>query len=83
MEVVDVDFVFDCRKPELVRGTVDMSFLNAAAGEPHRETVIVVVTATARCAVRGVGQFDCWGSSEFAAPDYKSVVEHPSAFEVF
>ncbi len=43
MKVVDVSRLVDGTKDELVRRSVDEAALDAAAGEPHREAIGVVV----------------------------------------
>src|SRR5690349_256024 len=45
VQVVDVDLVFDRLEAELVGRAVHLAALHAAAGQPHGETVVVVVAA--------------------------------------
>lgn len=45
VEIVDVDTIFDSTEAELVGGAMHVPTANPAAGEPHREAVMVVITA--------------------------------------
>ena len=85
VEVVDVDFVLDGSKAELVSGAVDVTAFDAPACHPHGEAVVVVIASEASiggvCA--GCGEFDRGGASEFTAPDYEGVFEETAHFEVF
>ena len=45
VEIVDMNWVFSGRESELVGGAVHGAALHAAAGQPHREPVVVVVAA--------------------------------------
>ena len=47
VQVVDVDFLFHGGAAELVGGAVDDAALDAAAGQPHREALAVVIAALA------------------------------------
>ena len=70
VEVVDVDLVLDGLEAELVGGAVDVAALDAAAGQPHGEAVVVVVAAVHLALVRaGGGQLDGRRPAELAAPD--------------
>ena len=59
-----------------VRGSVDVAALDAAAGQPHRETVVVVIAAVD---LPGVGpllrQLDGRRAAEFASADHQRLVE--------
>src|SRR5262249_24533403 len=69
VEVVDVDLVRDRGEAELVGGAVDVAAAGAAAGQPHRESVMVVVAA-------GEGrQLGDGCPAELAAPDHQHLVE--------
>src|SRR5262249_24781776 len=45
VQVVDVDLALDGLEADVVGRTVDMPALDAAAGQPHREAVMIVVAA--------------------------------------
>ena len=80
MEVVDVDRVLDGLEAELVGGAVDVAALDAAAGQPHGEAVVVVVAAVHLAGVgAGRGQLDGRRAAELAAPDDERVLEHARA----
>ena len=52
VQIVDVDLVLDGGEAELVGRAVDVPALDAAAGQPHREAVVVVVAAVDLAGVR-------------------------------
>ena len=52
VQVVDVDLVLDRLEAELVGRAVDVAALDAAAGQPHGEAVVVVVAAVDLAGVR-------------------------------
>ena len=52
VQIVDVDVVLDGREAELVGGAVDVAALHAAAGQPHREAVVIVVAAVDLAGIR-------------------------------
>ena len=65
---------------EVVGGAVDRAALDAAAGQPDGEAVVVVVAAELRLAV--AVELDGRRPAELAAPDDQRVVEHPALLEV-
>ena len=73
VQVVDVDDVLDGVVAELVGGAVGDAALDAAAGQPHREALDVVVAAVALGHRR---------AAELAAPDHERVVEHAALLQV-
>ena len=75
VEVVDVDFVLDCVKAEVVGLAVVDTAFDAAAGEPHGEGVRVVIAAISAALGHG-------GATEFAAEDDEGVFEHAALFEI-
>ena len=83
VQVVDVDLVLDGLEAELVGRAVDVAALDAAAGQPHREAVVVVVAAVDLAGVRaGRRQLDRRRAAELAAPDDQRVVEQPALLQV-
>src|SRR5262249_54870483 len=76
VQVVDVDLVRDGGEAELVGGAVDVAAFDAAAGQPHREAVVVVVAAAEG------GQFGDGGAAELAAPQDEGAVEQAALVEV-
>ena len=56
VQVVDVDLLLDRLEAEFVGGAVDVAAAHAAAGQPHREAVVIVVAAVDLAGVApGVG----------------------------
>ena len=76
VQVVDVDLVFDGGEAEFVGGAVDVAALDAAAGQPHGEAVVVVVAAVE---ARQLGDRR---AAELAAPDHQRAVEQAALLEV-
>ena len=74
LEVVDGDGVFDGGVAELVGRAVDVAPLEAAAGQPEREAVAVVVAA--------VGPLRDRQPAELAGPEDDRVVEQPALLQV-
>ena len=56
MQVVDVDAVLDGAQADVVGGADDLAALDAAAGQPHREAVRVVVAAVVAFAPSACGR---------------------------
>src|SRR6185503_8756595 len=68
---------------ERIGRAVHVASLDAAAGEPGRETPVVVIAAIDAARVRtGRRQLDRRRAAEFAAPDDERVVEHAALLEV-
>src|SRR4051794_24796815 len=66
---------FDGVQPEFVGGAYSHSAANTAAGHPHGESRIVVITPLATLRFRS--------ASELPAPDYECVVQQSSLLKVF
>ena len=76
MEVVHVNSV-DCRgESELVGGAVHMAAANTTAGQPHRETVMIMVAA------RESRQLGDGCTAELTAPEYQHLFEQPALFQI-
>ena len=75
VEVVDVDFVGGRVEAELVGLAESCSRFHAAAGQPHAETIRVMVAAV-------VASLDHRSAAELAAPNDQRVVEQAPLFEV-
>ncbi len=72
MEIVDVDFVLDGRETEFVGGAMDHAAFDAAASQPHRKTVMVVIPAVNLAGIRaGCRQLDDWRPSKFPSPHHQ------------
>ena len=83
VQVVDVDLPLDRPKAEFVRGAMHVPALDAAAGQPHGETVMVVVAAFARQVVgEAHRQFHGRRAAELPSPNHQGVVKHAALFEV-
>src|SRR5262249_12611012 len=76
VEVVDVNSVLGGGKSKLVGGAVDVTATGAAAGQPHREAVMVVI-ATGKGRQLGHG-----GPAELASPDHQNLVQEPALLQV-
>ena len=76
MEVVDVDFVFAGADAVFVGGAVDDASLDAAAGEPGGEDLVMMLPP-------GVsGLFVVGGAAEFGGPDDNRFVQESPLLEV-
>ena len=74
VEVVDHELLLDDPVAEVVGGTGDRAPLHAAASQPHRECLWVVVAA--------IGALGKRRPPEFTAPDHECGVEHPTVLEI-
>ena len=74
VDVGDVMPVLDGVEAEFVGRAVDDAALDAAAGQPDREAVGVVVAA--------VGALRTRGAAELGGPDHERVVEQAAVLEV-
>src|SRR5262245_42185158 len=82
VQVVNMHGFFHGLVTELVGGAVDVAAVDAAAREPHREAVRIVVASGRLAGVARFGQFDHRRSTEFAAPDHQRFVEKPALLKV-
>src|SRR5262249_59006662 len=70
VQVVHMDLLLDGLETQVVGCAVDVASLDAAAGHPHGEAVVVMVAAVHLSLVRaGGGELDGRRSAEFPAPD--------------
>src|ERR1043165_118022 len=76
VQVLDVEGMFDGFGPQIIRGANGDAALDAAAREPHREAVRIVVASGA------AGIFRSGLPSNFTAPDDQRFVEQATAFQV-
>lgn len=74
VQIVEVDLVLDAVVAVFIRLTVGLACLGTSAGEPHRESVRVVVPA-----VRVLGRRR---APELSTPDHKRLVKQASRLEV-
>ena len=83
VQVVDVDAVLDGLEAEVVGRAVDVAAAHAAAGQPHREAVVIVVAAVDLAGVRALlRQFDRRRAAELAAPDDERFVQQAALLEI-
>ena len=83
VQVVDVDRLVRGGEAEFVGAAVDLAPLDATAGEPAGEAVVVVVAAVHLAHVRARrGELDGGRAAELAAPDDQRVLEHPALLQV-
>ena len=74
VQIVDVNASFDGVVAEVVGGAVDVAALDAAARQPHREAVAMMIPAG--------GPFAHRRAAKLAAPDHQRVVEQAAGLEV-
>src|SRR5438046_6013113 len=79
VQIVHVNLVLDRLETEFVRRAINRAAFHSPAGEPHAESVRIVVAAHLRLA--RVVQFDRRSASEFAAENDQCVLEHAALFE--
>ena len=76
VEVVDVDAVLGDVDAVLVGRAVDDPAFDAAAGQPGRERLVVVLAAV------GPALLVVRGAAELGGPDDQRLVEHPARLQV-
>ena len=74
VQVIDVYFVFNSMKSQVIGGADDLAAADAATGHPGGETVRVVVAA--------VGPLPDRRAAELPGPDDERAVEQPSLLQV-
>src|SRR3974377_733022 len=83
MQVMNVNLVFGRFKSEFIGRPMNVAAARAAAGQPHAESVMIVITAID---FSGVGarrwELDRGRAAKFAAPNYQSIFEHTALLEV-
>lgn len=77
--VVVIHDIFDCTMTLLVGLAVNVSFFEAAAGDPHAKAVGVVIPADL---VRSCGILDDWKSSQLASPVTDRGVQQAALLEI-
>src|SRR6516225_3255589 len=84
VQIVNVDGMLDGTETEIVGGAMNLASLDAAAGQPHAETIVIVVAAIDAA---GIGarsrQLHRRSSAKLAAPDQQRIVQHAALFQVF
>ena len=84
VEVVNMHGVLHGLEAELVCRAVNVSTAHASAGQPHRESVMVVIAAIELARIRaGRRKLDGRGAAKFPAPDYQRILQHPALLQVF
>src|SRR5262249_24183197 len=79
LEIVNVDTVFDGVIAEVIRCSVSNAGLDAAAGHPNGEGVLVMVPAKP---FRSVALFVHRRSAEFPSPNNKSAVQQTATLQI-
>src|SRR4051812_32050375 len=74
---MDVDAILRSVETEVIAFTQGDAWFDAAAGEPHCETIRMMVAAVVSAALHH------WRAAEFAAPDDKRLIKKASLFEIF
>ena len=83
MQIVNMDRILDCLKPELIGSTMNVTAPDPAARQPHAEPVMIMIAAIDFAGVRpGSGQLDGGRPAKFAAPDNQRLVQHAALFEI-
>ena len=76
MNVMDVDWLVDCLPTEVIRCAVGKSLLDTATGQPHRESVgIVIAAVVGLAAVESAAHLDYRGAAELGAGNDDRVIE--------
>jgi hypothetical protein len=71
VKIMNMDGVFNGFETEIIRGAVDVPTFNAATGEPHGKTIVVVISAVHFPSVgTSLWQLDRRRSPEFATPHH-------------
>ena len=71
MKIVNLGDVLHRPHANLIGCTVHVAALNTAAGQPHRESRLVMIAAV------GFGGMRC--AAELGGPNHQSLLQHPSA----
>src|SRR5687768_12825462 len=66
--------LINCSQPDCIRGAHDASTANTAAGHPHREAQIMMVTTRATLSF---GR-----TTKLTAPQHKRAIEEPATFQI-
>ena len=77
VQVRDIVWMFDGVESKFIRRTVNSGF-DSRSGEPDRETVRMMITASCRLVEHTV--FDSGGSTELGGENDKRVFKHASLF---
>src|SRR4051794_26148688 len=80
--VVNVDGILGGIESEFVSASESHTWLHAAASEPHREGILVVVPANFRLFSIAADSLRKRGASEFAAPNDECIVKQPALLEI-
>src|ERR1041385_6796660 len=76
MQVVDVDFVSSRIKTELVGFPNRDARFDPTAGQPHGETIWMMVAAV-------IATLNHRGATEFTSPNHERIVQHASLLKIF
>ena len=74
MIIVYMHAIFNSRQAEFISGTITESRLDTAAGHPHGESVMVVVSSLL--------SFTGWSAAKLSTPNHKRVFKHATLFQV-
>ena len=84
VQIVDVNRVFRGLEAEFVRRAMSVTTAHAATGQPHGETVVVVIPPVDLACIRSLlGEFNGGCASEFTSPDDEGLIEKAALFEIF
>ena len=83
VQIVNMYSILDGAKAKLVGSAKGEAPFHASSGQPHREPVVIVVSAVDLPCIRSfLGQFDGRRSPKFASPDDQGVFQHPALLEI-
>src|SRR5262249_41704082 len=79
LQVVNVDSAFHDIKTIIVRTSMHVARLDAAAAHPKTENAAVMIAAVVIRLGRSLG---IWRAAELASPDHQGVVQHSTLLQV-
>src|SRR5580765_5864573 len=83
MQIVDVDLVFNGGESEFIGRSVNISFPAAGSGNPHGESVGIMVASVYHAGIGSpVRQLDRGCTAEFATPNNERVFQHAALLQI-
>lgn len=80
VQIVNASRILFGSEPKFVGRPVNGTPFDAAARQPHAETVMVMIASQFRVAI--ATEFHRWGATKFAAPQHQRFVEQPALLQV-
>ena len=75
VQIVDVHAIADRLEAKVVSRAMDISTLGPTPGQPHRETVVIVVAPRGGSHLLALREFNRRRPPELAAPDHERVIQ--------